>query len=86
MQIYFGLQKILGKAIPTGKGNVTWTLLRNTKTDSCGSDASVVGDVLKTYSKLSLAVCVMHEAFEPVKEIRSGRDLVEDVIFNRRQV
>ncbi|KAM3739421.1 hypothetical protein ACB098_08G023000 [Castanea mollissima] len=39
--------------------------------------------ILENYSKLNIALDVMHECFEPVKESRTRRDLVEDVIFSR---
>ena len=52
------------------------------KTDSPTTD--FIDDAsTESYSKLNVALNVMHECFEPVKEHRTGRDLVEDIIFNR---
>ncbi|XP_022772441.1 increased DNA methylation 1-like [Durio zibethinus] len=81
--ILSGLQKLTGKPITVGN-NLTWTLL---KSEACsdsdsdhahGLDASAENDC-----KLSVALDVMHECFEPSRDIYTGRDLVEDVIFSR---
>lgn len=82
-QIYLGLQKLLGKPVPVGTDNLTWTILKNPKSESC-QDSSVVEESTEIFSKLNVAVRVMHECFHPFKELRTGNDLVEDVIFNRR--
>ncbi|KAL8115226.1 uncharacterized protein LOC141663839 isoform X1 [Apium graveolens] len=82
-QISLGLQKLLGKPVQIGIDNLTWTLLKYTKPDKYYHDQSDIADSTEIYSKLNLALDVMHECFEPLKEPRTGRDLVEDVIFNR---
>ncbi|KAK1373938.1 hypothetical protein POM88_030131 [Heracleum sosnowskyi] len=82
-QISFGLQKRLGKPVQLGIDNLTWTLLKNTEPDKCCRDQSDIEDSMEIYSKLNVALDVMHECFEPVKEPRTRRDLVEDIIFNR---
>ncbi|KAL6578686.1 hypothetical protein OROMI_008902 [Orobanche minor] len=79
-QIFFGLRTILGKPIPVGNDNLTWTLLKNIKSDSA---SDVDEGLLEVYGKLNVALGVMHECFEPVKERGTGRDLVEDVIFSK---
>lgn len=66
-----------------GVDNLTWTLLKFLKADDFDSDAAADESILETYSKLSVALDVMHECFEPVKEPYTKRDLVEDVIFSR---
>ena len=38
----------------------------------------------ESYSKLNLALSVMHECFESLRKTLSSRDMVEDVIFGRR--
>ncbi|KAA8543719.1 hypothetical protein F0562_022104 [Nyssa sinensis] len=76
-QIFLGLRKLLGKPVPVGKDNLTWTLLKYMH-DCSDNEAST-----ENYSKLNVALGVMHECFEPVKESRTRRDLVEDVIFSR---
>uniref|UniRef100_A0A5B7BUP7 PHD finger transcription factor n=1 Tax=Davidia involucrata TaxID=16924 RepID=A0A5B7BUP7_DAVIN len=76
-QIFLGLRRLLGKPVPVGKDNLTWTLLKYVH-DASDNEASA-----ENYSKLNVALGVMHECFEPVKESRTRRDLVEDVIFSR---
>lgn len=39
---------------------------------------------IEALSKLNIALCIMHECFEPVNEPHTNRDLVEDVMFGRR--
>ncbi len=78
LQISLGLHEILGKPIPLGMDNLTWTLLK-----PMTSDSQDIEDFTEIYSKLNIALDVMHECFEPVKESRTRRDLVEDVIFSR---
>ncbi|KAH6814513.1 hypothetical protein C2S51_023531 [Perilla frutescens var. frutescens] len=82
-QIFYGLRRILGKKIPVGTENLTWTLVKYVETDFSKHDASDDEGFVECYSKLNVALSVMHECFEPVKEPRTRRDLMEDVIFNR---
>ncbi|KAG2669946.1 hypothetical protein I3760_14G059900 [Carya illinoinensis] len=77
-QIFLGLQNILGKPIPVGEDNLTWMLLKPMTPDSHDLEA-----LSENYSKLNVALGVMHECFIPMKEPRTRRDLVEDVIFSR---
>ncbi|CAI9106992.1 OLC1v1006253C1 [Oldenlandia corymbosa var. corymbosa] len=77
-QIHLGLQNLLGKPIPVGEDNLSWTLLKYKK-----AEVSADNECVESYSKLNVALSIMHECFEPVKEPRSGRDLVKDVIFSR---
>lgn len=82
-QIFSGLQDLLGKPIPVGTDNLTWSLLKSMKVDSCDSDAPGIDALMDNYCKLNVALGVLHECFEPVKEPHTRRDLVEDVIFSR---
>ncbi|XP_028123488.1 uncharacterized protein LOC114320619 isoform X1 [Camellia sinensis] len=82
-QIFLGLHKFLGKSVLVGKDNLSWTLLKYKKCDDGDHDVSDMAAVTENYSKLNVALSVMHECFEPVKEARTRRDLVEDVIFSR---
>ncbi|KAL8525773.1 hypothetical protein ACS0TY_015130 [Phlomoides rotata] len=82
-QIFHGLRKILGKKFHVGTQDLTWTLVKYMETDSSNPDKSDDEDFVEIYSKLNVALCVMHECFEPVKEPSTRRDLVEDLIFNR---
>ncbi|XP_050123937.1 increased DNA methylation 1-like [Malus sylvestris] len=76
--IYLGINKIVGKRILVGPDNLTWTLLR----PSPPSDSDME-DLAENYSKLNLALSVMHECFEPSQDPYTKRDIVEDIIFNR---
>ncbi|CAN6583093.1 unnamed protein product [Malus baccata var. baccata] len=40
-------------------------------------------DLTENYSRLNLALSVMHECFEPSQDPYTKRDIVEDIIFNR---
>ncbi|KAG8371508.1 hypothetical protein BUALT_Bualt13G0094900 [Buddleja alternifolia] len=81
--IFCGLRKILGKPVSVGTDNLAWTLVKYVKSDSCDNDASDDEFLVENYSKLNIALNVMHECFEPVKEPSTKSDLVEDVIFSR---
>ncbi|XP_059664720.1 increased DNA methylation 1-like isoform X2 [Cornus florida] len=81
-QIFLGLCKLLGKPVPVGEDDFTWSLLKCTKCDG-DHDASDDEAFTESYSKLNVALCVMHECFEPIKESHTRRDLVEDIIFSR---
>ncbi|XP_006364450.1 uncharacterized protein [Solanum tuberosum] len=82
-QICLGIHQLLAKPVMVGIDNLTWTLLKYVKPDDFDSDAAKDEFVLETYSKLDVALDVMHECFEPVEEPYTRRDLMEDVIFNR---
>ncbi|GAU27692.1 hypothetical protein TSUD_126380 [Trifolium subterraneum] len=82
-KLYAGLQSLLGKPFPVGVDGLTWTLVKCIDSESCDLDSSKIGLWAECYSKLNVALSVMHECFEPLKESASCRDLVEDVIFSR---
>ncbi|KAM7522065.1 hypothetical protein LguiA_011967 [Lonicera macranthoides] len=77
-QISLGLGKLLLKPIPLGVDNLTWTLLKHMPSESFDQDGSNIEELAESYIKLHVALDVMHECFEPVKEPRTKRDLVED--------
>lgn len=77
------LQELLGKPFPVGTDDFTWSLLKSTEVDSCVTDASGIDALMDNYCKLNVALGVLHECFEPLKEPHTGRDLVEDIIFSR---
>lgn len=81
--IFLGLRKLLGKPIPVGTDNLTWTLLKSTEDKSCNPDAPDIEASKEKCSKLKAAIAVMHECFEPVIDPQTNSDLVEDVIFGR---
>ncbi|XP_004295769.1 PREDICTED: uncharacterized protein LOC101307102 [Fragaria vesca subsp. vesca] len=76
-KISLGLHKLLGKQFPVGVGKLTWSLLKSMKSET-DNDA-----ITESFSRLSIALDVMHECFEPVKEPLTRRDLAEDIIFSR---
>ncbi|KAE8731313.1 PHD finger transcription factor [Hibiscus syriacus] len=68
------------KPLPVGN-NLTWTLL---KSDHHAHVHGMKSSAEKeNQSRLRAALEVMHECFEPSESVETGRDLVEDVIFNR---
>lgn len=73
----------MGEKFPVGTENMTWTLVKYMESESSKNNASDDECLVECYSKLNVALSVMHECFEPVKEPRTRRDLMEDVIFNR---
>ncbi|EEF32995.1 hypothetical protein RCOM_0623590 [Ricinus communis] len=78
--IFLGLHELLGKQIPVGLNNLTWTLLKSNHSSDHKPDASDI----ENYSKLSIALHVMHECFQPVEEPRTKGDFLKDVIFRKR--
>ncbi|CAK7330553.1 unnamed protein product [Dovyalis caffra] len=80
--IFLGLQKLLGKPIPVGVDNLTWTLFKSMQSDNHKLDDYDDETLVETYSKLNIALDVMHECFEPVEESCTRRDLMQDVIFS----
>lgn len=79
-QIFSGLHECLGKQIPAGHGNLTWSLL---KSDSNNTNDPNNAAITETYSKLNLALLVIHECFKPFKQPYCDTDLAEDMIFSR---
>lgn len=66
-----------------GVGNLTWTLMKFINSHSCDLDSIKSELLAESFIKLNVALSVMHECFEPLKEPSSSRDLMEDVIFSR---
>lgn len=83
-QVHTGLQNLLGKPVLVGADNLTWTLVKYVNSETCGVGGAESDLVVENYSKLSVALSVMHECFEPLHNPFSSRDIVEDVIFNQR--
>lgn len=84
-EIFMDLLKLLGKRVHVGnrKDNLTWTILKPTPLDTSDLNALDSEALIESYSKLSIALGVMHECFEPIKGCLTKRDLIEDIIFNR---
>lgn len=85
LQIHNGLHELLGKPVLVGVDNLTWTLVKFIE-PGCDDVGRIRHDnsVAENYSKLNLALAVMHECFESLKQSLSSRDIIEDVIFGRR--
>lgn len=81
--ISFQLENILGKPVLVGKDNLTWTLLKYVDPDECDHDSSNIADLIYNYCRLNVALGVMHECFEPIKDPQTKSDIVENVIFSR---
>ncbi|KAI3983460.1 hypothetical protein MKX01_038880 [Papaver californicum] len=80
---FASLHKILRKSIPIAKEDLSWTILKH-KNDSRHPFApSDIESVTECQSKLHVALCVMHECFESIKEPYMNRDLIEDVLFSK---
>ncbi|XP_047153582.1 uncharacterized protein LOC124825088 [Vigna umbellata] len=84
-KIHNGLHDLLGKPVLVGVDNLTWTLVKFIEPE-CDDVGRIRHDnsVAESYSKLNLALAVMHECFESLKQSLSSRDIIEDVIFGRR--
>ncbi|XP_065876876.1 uncharacterized protein [Euphorbia lathyris] len=83
-EIFLGLNELLGKPIPVGSSNLTWTLLKPDHSDSHKLDTVSDEAWIENCSKLNIAVGMMHECFEPVHDPHTKRDLLKDVVFNKR--
>ncbi|TYH09752.1 hypothetical protein ES288_A07G122000v1 [Gossypium darwinii] len=81
-EIFLVLHELLERPIPVGTDNLTWTLIKSMPSNT-HDEASDNEAMVENYSKLSIALDVMHECFKPIKELRTGRDLVADIIFSR---
>ncbi|KAK1554974.1 hypothetical protein Q3G72_019884 [Acer saccharum] len=86
--VYSSLTELLGRSFPLGVDNLTWTLLKSMEEEEehqdPNDDSSENEALVQNQSKLNVALELMHECFEPVREVLTGKDLVEDVIFNCR--
>ncbi|XP_027362469.1 uncharacterized protein LOC113870069 [Abrus precatorius] len=81
-KIYEGLHKLLGVPVSVGVDNLTWTLVKFINSESCDLGSTESHLAAESFSKLNLALSLMHECFEPLKEPFSSKDLMEDVMFS----
>ncbi|XP_061364383.1 increased DNA methylation 1-like [Gastrolobium bilobum] len=82
--IFFSLQKLIGKPILVGADNLTLILLKTLKSDNHGDLTSEdLERMSQIESKLSVALRVFHECFDPLIDALTGRDIISDVIFSR---
>ncbi|KAI3830186.1 hypothetical protein L1987_04320 [Smallanthus sonchifolius] len=76
-RIHSGLNVISRKPIRLTVDSLSWRLLK------LDEDEQDMNECTETYSRLNIALDVMHECFQPVKHPWSDNDLVEDLIFSR---
>ncbi|XP_061370868.1 increased DNA methylation 1-like [Gastrolobium bilobum] len=83
--IFCSLQKLIGKAIPVGGAdNLTWMMLKTLKSDNLGDLTSEDLERLSQIeSKLSVALGVFRECFDPVIDPLTGRDIISDIMSSR---
>ncbi|KAI3865606.1 hypothetical protein MKX03_036876 [Papaver bracteatum] len=77
-KLFAGLHELMGKSVPVGVDNLSWSILKPRKA-AAPSDKEADTEL---QSKLNVALSVIHECFEPIKEPGTKTDLVEDVLFN----
>ncbi|XP_042501436.1 uncharacterized protein LOC122079227 [Macadamia integrifolia] len=84
-KIYIGLHEILGKSFPLDANNLSWVILKSVKDDRGDTEESSDADQVRTecYRKLTVALGVMHECFEPINEPHTNSGLIEDLIFSK---
>ncbi|KAI3994279.1 hypothetical protein MKX01_012536 [Papaver californicum] len=81
-KLFASLHKLLGKSFLVGVDNLSWSILKPRK-DACHQFAPSDKEAdTEIQSKLNVALSVIHECFEPIKEPDTKTDLVEDVLFN----
>ncbi|RZC78059.1 hypothetical protein C5167_002238 [Papaver somniferum] len=81
-KLFASLHKLLGKSFPVGVDNLSWSVLKPRKHDCHQFAPSDKEADTEIQSKLNVALSVIHECFEPIKEPDTKTDLVEDVLFN----
>ncbi|KAL1197225.1 Increased DNA methylation 1 [Cardamine amara subsp. amara] len=81
-EIFVNLSELVGKPREVGVENLTWRLVKSLEQDTL-IDTYKIEAIAENHCKLSVALDVMHELFEPVKSTHGGGDLAEDVIFSR---
>lgn len=81
LQVAAGLSDILGKSHPT-EGGFSWTLLRRfDEADGFFSD-DAMPFYMKCNMKLTLALSVLDECFDPLKDPRTGVDIISQAVYN----
>ncbi|KAL4345970.1 hypothetical protein AHAS_Ahas11G0331600 [Arachis hypogaea] len=80
-KIFLTLNNMLGKPIPVGDGNLTWTLLTSLKKSTNDNDDD--GTITEMESKLNVALGIIHECFVPIIDPVFGRDIAADIMFSR---
>ncbi|CAN8253213.1 unnamed protein product [Cochlearia groenlandica] len=83
-EVFVNLCELIGKPREVGvEKKLTWRMVQSLEPNTLETDASKMEAVAENHCKLSVALDVMHELFEPVKRPHGGEDLAENVIFSR---
>ena len=80
------LQNLVEAVNLVGVDGLSWTILRSRVEDNESCDPSNAEVMAEHHNKLCVALTVMHECFVPIIESRTKKDLIAEVIFNRRLV
>ncbi|KAG1338027.1 hypothetical protein COCNU_04G003330 [Cocos nucifera] len=83
LQIFLCLRALLGQSKPTSQEALSWTILRGGEYAGIEQDHSDVETTTGYYSKLHVALNVLHECFVTMIEPRTQSDLVADILFNK---
>lgn len=81
LQVAAGLSNMLGVSHPIG-GGFSWTLLRR-----LGEEHGIISDKMRSFimesnMKLTLALSVLDECFDPLVDPRSGLDMISQAVYN----
>ncbi|XP_058786132.1 increased DNA methylation 1-like [Vicia villosa] len=82
-KIFVSLKNMLGKPIKIAN-DLTWTLFKNVSNgdDDHGGDFTS-DEVSQKESKLNATLGVLRESFDPIVDVITKRELVEDIVFSR---
>ncbi|XP_056159174.1 uncharacterized protein LOC115682444 [Syzygium oleosum] len=77
-KLYVQLHLLLGISNSTTVDGLTWTLIRSMRNDCKACN------ITRNYSslKISHALKVIKESFQPITELHTNRDLIKDIVFN----
>lgn len=77
-QLFVHLHGLLGTSNPTLVDGLTWTMIRSMR-----SDCRIWGLTRKAnLVKLSQALKVIQDSFQPITDLHTKRDLVKDVVYS----
>ena len=83
LQIFLCLHALLGQSKPTSQEALSWTILRGSGYAGIEQDHSDVETTTGYYSKLHVALNILHECFVTMIEPRTQSDLIADILFNK---
>ncbi|XP_019706405.1 uncharacterized protein [Elaeis guineensis] len=82
-EIFLCLHALLGQSKPTSQEALSWTILRGSGYAGIEQDHSDVETTTGYYSKLHVALNILHECFVTMIEPRTQSDLIADILFNK---